>query len=380
MVSIPSPSFSEGKLGAYVEKKMEHLGYDRVFSDRIGNVVGVMYGREYNPTLLLISHLDTYRKTELDDSCGMRIDGERIYGIGTSDCKAGLAAQIYAGKLLKECLNSFNGNLVVIASVAENNGCSIGVSHFLKSTMPSLGLQASFAVLGEPTDLGLYYGHDGWISVNIKLESKSPEEIKGASEALFSFLSKEAHQTSPTASITEASVEEPRFSRTKSGSIAVIEVDRRLRTKAEAVYVLRRVRNTAHLICKPFNISSISIGIERVPIEMENVTSINKKMVSFPWMTDPLNPFFEKARLALRTAGCSVKGGSWTLSKLRMGTAGSVVTERFGIPVIGYGPGCEAVSHEPDEYVEIENIKEAYFGTAAIAAHLIGITSAGNGI
>ena len=43
---------------------METLGYDRVLTDEFGNVVGVLYGRQGHPSLLLGSHMDT---TEVGD-------------------------------------------------------------------------------------------------------------------------------------------------------------------------------------------------------------------------------------------------------------------------------------------------------------------------
>ena len=89
--------------------------------------------------------------------------------------------------------------------------------------------------------------------------------------------------------------------------------------------------------------------------------------------TDPLNSFFEEARLALRAAHCKIKGGTWQLKSLGMGTAGSVLVNEFSIPTIGYGPGT--MSCDPEEYVEIKDLNEAFFGTAVIAHRLLSIPS-----
>ena len=56
-----------------------------------------------------------------------------------------------------------------------------------------------------------------------------------------------------------------------------------------------------------------------------------------------------------------------------MGTAGSILSKKFNIPTIGYGPGNEAVAHLPGEYVEIEKIKEGVLETASIIHNLAGV-------
>ena len=42
-----------------VADRMQTLGYDRVLTDEFGNVVGVLYGRQGQPSLILSSHMDT---------------------------------------------------------------------------------------------------------------------------------------------------------------------------------------------------------------------------------------------------------------------------------------------------------------------------------
>ena len=48
------------------------------------------------------------------------------------------------------------------------NGASIGVRGLIEQTLPELKLKPDYAILGEPTGLGLYYGHDGWIEVDLQ--------------------------------------------------------------------------------------------------------------------------------------------------------------------------------------------------------------------
>ncbi|NLL12206.1 MAG: M20 family metallopeptidase [Fibrobacter sp.] len=367
LVATSSPSFSESRIAEYVISALDSLYYDRVFKDNAGNVVGCIFGRNYNPTLLLVSHLDTYSDNSKIKKCGLE-DG-RLYGAGASDCKGGLAAQMYAGRLLKECFPMY-GNLILVSTVAQQSGCSAGIRQFLKETLPSIGLEPSFALLGEPTDLGLYYGHDGWMCIELILTSEDKARLEACVKELNLFLSKGSSSSSEDL-LEEVSVGDPQYSSDKQGTRCVIGVMQRLRDKNEPVFLLRRYRETARLICKQFEVRLISCGIERRSISEENGCKLRARQLSVPWMTDPLNSFFEEARLALRAADCKIKGGTWQLKNLGMGTAGSVLVNEYSIPTIGYGPGNMSTS--PEEYVEIRDLNEAFFGTAVIAHRLLGV-------
>lgn len=371
LVRIPSPSFCEGKMAGAVIDALNALSYDRVFKDNYGNVVGCMFGRNYNPTLLLISHMDAHNDN-LKCKCRTGIDNGRLYGAGASDCKSGLAAQMFAGRLLKECFPMY-GNLILVATVAQQSGCSAGVRQFLKETLPSIGLSPSFALLGEPTDLGLYYGHDGWVSIELKLSGTDSEILEACAKEMYSFLHKSTSSTASEIPIEEATISVPVYSSDNEEYHCQIVITQRLRDKNEPVYLLHRYRETARFICKRFEVQFRSIGIQRRTAQREDGSSIRIRQLSVPWMTDPLNSFFEEARLALRAADCKVSGGTWNLNRLGMGTAGSVLVNKYSIPTIGYGPGYQMLAQSPEEYVELKDINEAFFGTAVIAHRLLSV-------
>lgn len=373
-VGISSPSFFEGRMADAVESALRSFSYDQVFKDAAGNVVGSIFGRNYNPTLLLISHMDTFNSSmESDGSC--RVEDGRIYGPGASDCKGGLAAQILAGRLLKECFPMY-GNLIFVATVAQKSGCNSGIRYFLKETLPSIGLSPSFALLGEPTDLGLYYGHDGWICIELTITGNKADIVNSCAQELHSFLNKSTSSQAEEL-LEEVTVNNPQYSSDKEGYRCVISIMQRLRDKSEPVRLLRRYRETVRFVCKRYDLRSTSIGVKRRSITREDGREIRVRQLSVPWMTDPLNSFFEEARLVLRAANCKVRGGTWNLSRLGMGTAGSILVNDYGIPTIGYGPGNEMYIQNSEEHVEIEDINEAFFGTALIAHRLLSVPLSG---
>ncbi len=52
LVRIPSLSGQEGAVARRVEEEMTALGFDRVWSDECGNVIGVVEGTAPGPTVL----------------------------------------------------------------------------------------------------------------------------------------------------------------------------------------------------------------------------------------------------------------------------------------------------------------------------------------
>jgi acetylornithine deacetylase/succinyl-diaminopimelate desuccinylase-like protein len=162
LVRTPSPSSQEADVAELVQRRMDRLGYEQVFVDDFGNVVGLLSGRQPAPTVLLCSHMDTAEEGDASQWDDAPLSGEMrdgvLYGLGASDCKAGLTAQIYAGALLRRSLLPLRGNVIVAATVSEEQGGSPGLRHLIEQTLPSLDLRPDYAILGEPTELGLFYG------------------------------------------------------------------------------------------------------------------------------------------------------------------------------------------------------------------------------
>ena len=155
LIRTPSPRCTNMKWAQLVEERMRAIGYENVHIDDYGNVVGVLPGRQGEPTLLLSSHMDTAGEGQPEAWQESPYSGEVrdgvLYGLGASDCKAGLVAQIYAGGLLRRALLPLKGNLVVAATVSEEQGGSPGLRHLMQDTLPSLDLRPDFAILaGRP--------------------------------------------------------------------------------------------------------------------------------------------------------------------------------------------------------------------------------------
>ena len=124
------------------------------------SVIARAGGSEARAPLCLTGHLDVVplgsRKWAKDPFAG-ETDGDRLYGRGSSDMKAGVAAMLLAA-------NAFAGKLagtpgvVLVLTASEENGC-IGSRHLAQ--LPRLMGQAGAIVVGEPSANQPYVGHKG---------------------------------------------------------------------------------------------------------------------------------------------------------------------------------------------------------------------------
>jgi acetylornithine deacetylase/succinyl-diaminopimelate desuccinylase-like protein len=377
LVRTPSPSLKEGAIAAVVEKKMRRAGYDRVFRDSVGNVVGVMFGRESGQTVLLNSHLDAVAVGDETEWGTPPFSGSisqgRLRGRGASDCKGGLAAQVMAGFLLKRGLLPLSGNLVVAATVAEENGLSLGVRTLMEKTMPALGLKPVLAVLGEPTGLDLYYGHDGWMQMNLLVEGKTEVKASEAAEEILRELEAGAmaNGCEELAMVRAGGVVDA------DGRRRTIQVTQRMRSQDDAAAVIGRIERQASMLTRGMGDISVTGAVRGMKQELYTGKSVDASMVSNAWTTDPFHPLPVRARQALTAGGLRANGGRWQLGRLGMGTAGGVLSGEFGVPVIGYGPGTEEEAHAVNESVETARIIDAVYGSALIAHGLVGIPVCG---
>lgn len=377
LVRTPSVGLGEGDAAWQVESMMQSLSYDKVFRDESGNVVGVLFGRESEPTVLLNSHLDTVPPGDWDSWDGSpysgRIKDGRLHGLGAADCKSGVAAQVFAGALLKRSLLPLRGNLIVAATVAEENGRSVGVRALLEQTLPALEMKPTWAILGEPTELGLYYGHDGWLEMEIRVEGANPFQVNDAADAILDDL-RDAHQrvriTEPPESIA---IYQPRFEDENGFRRAMIQVNRRLKLAEEVGQVLSQLKHSAHQVAQSLGNVAVDVVVRQEHQRLYTGRTTMVQHVTHAWSTDPFHPFIDTARGALAAAGCEARPGKWRLGRLGMGTAGSYLVGEKQIPTIGYGPGSEEMAHVCGESVEIKKLTEAAYGTAAIVHSLIGM-------
>jgi acetylornithine deacetylase len=111
-------------------------------------------------SLLLCAHLDTVGVDGMTDPLEARVEGDRMYGRGAYDMKAGLASALLA---CREARSLGLAGDVIVAAVADEEHASLGVQEILRS------VHADAAVVTEPTELEITVAHKGfaWIEIEV---------------------------------------------------------------------------------------------------------------------------------------------------------------------------------------------------------------------
>jgi acetylornithine deacetylase len=115
-------------------------------------------------TLMLCAHMDTVSVEGMTDPFEPRVEGDRLWGRGAYDMKAGLAAALVA---CREAARRGLAGDVVVAAVADEEHASLGVQEVLES------VSADFAVVTEPTELEVVVAHKGFVWAEIEVQGRA---------------------------------------------------------------------------------------------------------------------------------------------------------------------------------------------------------------
>lgn len=153
------------KLQQYEEADEGHDYRDRP------NVVGLYKGSGGGKSLILNGHIDTMPFDKLDEwvthPLNPIIKDGKLYGRGSCDMKAGVAAMILALETLIENGVTLKGD-VIIQSVVDEEGGGNGTLACIER-----GYVADAAIVTEPTSLEIMPAHMGWLFYKIEFRGKS---------------------------------------------------------------------------------------------------------------------------------------------------------------------------------------------------------------
>lgn len=161
LVNIPSVSGNEAALADFLVTSLGEQGFA---VQREGNSIWFTLRHAEGPHLLLVSHLDTVPPCEgwKNNPFRLRIEGQKLVGLGANDAKGCVAAMIMSARNLK-----FDG-AITFAFVAEEERGGDG----MRAVKPRLGT-IDAAIVGEPTGLEICTAQRGMLLLRCVAQGES---------------------------------------------------------------------------------------------------------------------------------------------------------------------------------------------------------------
>ena len=161
LVAIPSVSGEEETIAVFVEETVRRWGMTVVRDDTSVRVE--VQGHGPGPTLALVSHLDVVPPGAgwTRDPFTPSVEGDRLYGRGSGDAKASVAAMLCAARDLQERGGMNGGRLLVVLGYGEETKHTT-----MERAVERVG-PVDAAVVGEPTNLDLAVAQRGLMMVDL---------------------------------------------------------------------------------------------------------------------------------------------------------------------------------------------------------------------
>jgi len=183
LVDIPSPTGSEKALGEFILNWLTRHDIKSVRQEinpeRL-NAVGIIEGGANGVSLMINGHMDTSytgtaedamfcRTLEPDDELKGVVRDGKVFGLGASNMKSGLAAFMIAGKAIRESRAALKGDLILAAVAGEISrtpigpyqseayrGEGTGTIHLLTH-----GIQSDYAIVADRSGHSIVWAQNG---------------------------------------------------------------------------------------------------------------------------------------------------------------------------------------------------------------------------
>jgi len=342
--------------------EMRRLGFNQVFTDANGSLVGIIEGAKSGPTLLLDAHCDTVGVAPgvpwQHDPFGANIENERMYGRGTSDMKGALTAMVYAAAAADK--TQLAGRVAVSATVMEEvmEGTALGL------VMDAV--QPDFVVIGESTNLNLNHGGRGRAEIHLEAigrpaHSSTPQ--LGVTAVHVMLAAVQAIEAMPLPSdpllgeaimaLTDI-ISDPYPGYSVIPSRCRVTYDRRLLAGETQEGVVKAIKALPAL-------ENVNVTLA----QGEHATYTGETLRGpkfFPaWKFSTDHPFVQSSLAGLQAAGLSPNLGAYRFCTNAAYSAGIA-----GVPTVGFGPSAEEQAHVVDEYIELAQLRAAAQGYLGI--------------
>ncbi|MDT2523746.1 ArgE/DapE family deacylase [Enterococcus raffinosus] len=350
VIRIKSVNDNEAEVAQYFADLLKKYGIEseRVqYKEGRDNLVATVKKGKSEKVLGLTGHMDV---VDAGDEARWTyppydavIEGNKLYGRGSTDMKSGLTAMIIAMIELEEEKSEFDGAVKLLATVGEEVG-ELGAQQLTKAGYAD---DLTGLLIGEPTNYNLLYAHMGSINYSVisygkEAHSSMPEEGFNAINHLNQFITKVNQKMTEVAN----SYVNKELGRTIH-NVTVIKGGNQVNSIPNYAELQGNIRSIPDFdnekikellsdIVDELNEESeykleLTIDYNKIPVQAEkNSTLIQTIQKQFD------------APLPLITAAGTTDAAEFTKAK-----------NTFDVVV--FGPGVPTLPHKVDEYVEIDN-------------------------
>jgi putative selenium metabolism hydrolase len=346
-------------------EEMRRLDFDDVTIDRHGNLLGRV-GPAGGRTLVMDGHIDTVPVYAPEawhhDPLGAEIADGQIYGRGTADMKAAVAASIYAGGELRRSGGAgLSGCVLVVVSIAEEMREGATLAQTFQ------GRHVDWCVIGEATGLSVAHAQRGRARIEVEVWGRGVHAAASSTgvnavELMTDVLRrvKELHSpVHPELGSRDINLidirSEPYPSISTIPDYCVARFDVRFLPGESRESLLSLMQD----LLPPAGRGRVRV----MPAVFTAYTGDHYELedMALSWETPPSHVLVEKA---LQATGAR-------LDVYPFCTNGSYFAGERGIATIGYGPGAAAQAHTVDEAVPLTEVERAVHGYRSIFASVL---------
>lgn len=328
LVDIPSETGHEERLRDAIADRLSSHSATLVADS-------LVVGEPSEGMVILAGHLDT---VPLQGEAGSRVDGDRLYGLGATDMKGGLAVMIH----LLEDLGS--DSILGVFYAGEEGPLSGNQLGEVLDAVPGL-LDASVAVVLEPTDRAVEAGCQGVVNASVVFEGRAAHSARPW------FGLNAVTRAGDFLSMMDRLEPEPHL----VGGLEfreVVSVTRAVGGVANNVIPARFELNVNYRYSPDRTPEQAVAHLEALCSAADGFTVSDRSPAAFPHADHPL--FQELAAAA--GAEIAPKQGWTDVAQL---------VER-GIPAVNFGPGEVSLAHKPGESVRLADLDWAYDALARV--------------
>jgi putative selenium metabolism hydrolase len=361
IVAIPSMDSDIEAVGQRIGQEMARLGFDEVYVDRYGSIVGRI--GQGDRIILFDSHIDTVgigdaTQWEWDPFEGKVEDG-MLYARGALDEKGSTPGMVY-GMAIARDLGLLDGFTAYYLGNIEEWCDGIACQAFVEWEQ----IKPDYVIIGEPTNMNVYRGHKGRIELEIICKGKSAHAASNfmGDNAIYKMLPLIAGIRDMEADFIEHPfLGQGRVTVTRVSSVS--PSDNAVPDEC-SIFVDRRVTfgETREGIIA--DIQALIPGEQHSDFEIRELVydrpshtgAVFEYDKYFPaWALAADDPFVVAGLETINLLWNRQKpAGKWDFS-----TNGNYWRGKAGIPSIGFGPGDEIYAHGKDEHVPLADVVEA---------------------